>query len=326
MDMNTVKGNMAEEGGKFDTPTNASPSEGNLLPAQAPVSEIPGSGCGALIGEAPSGGALEPMPGIYGVPAAPSYVYALGKIEPRFPSLGVEKEVAQAAGRMVTTGLTDREVLCKVLQENPYLSRQLCYVLLIQGLETYILRPTCYGDFRQLVEAICQDLRPTTINVVIGNKGPIAPPAMCNGLMVPVVVFDQIYSFDIEQLIANLPPLEGISKEQKAKYEESAEEMFWRIFQMADNAGATDEHRALNYLAVRYDKIYERTFQEHSRDFSLTALDVRPSRLSGVRKVFDVILSYTNRKTDFIEKCFVRVDVTEEWPFLVTKMSSYYDR
>jgi hypothetical protein len=31
-------------------------------------------------------------------------------------------------------------------------------------------------------------------------------------------------------------------------------------------------------------------------------------------------------RADFLEKFFVRVDVTEEFPFLVTKMSPYYDR
>jgi len=36
--------------------------------------------------------------------------------------------------------------------------------------------------------------------------------------------------------------------------------------------------------------------------------------------------SYTNRNTDFTEKFFVRADMTEEFPFLVTKMSPYYDR
>jgi hypothetical protein len=58
----------------------------------------------------------------------------------------------------------------------------------------------------------------------------------------------------------------------------------------------------------------------------LTAVEVRPSRLSGVRKIVDVILSYTNRQTDVTEKYFVRVDVTEEFPFLVTRLSPYYDR
>jgi PatG C-terminal len=53
---------------------------------------------------------------------------------------------------------------------------------------------------------------------------------------------------------------------------------------------------------------------------------VRPSSLSGVRNIVDVIFSYTNRATDVTEKFFVRVDVTEEFPFLVTKLSPYYDR
>jgi hypothetical protein len=58
----------------------------------------------------------------------------------------------------------------------------------------------------------------------------------------------------------------------------------------------------------------------------LSAVEVRPSPLSGTRNIVDVIFSYTNRNTDVTEKFFVRVDVTEEFPFLVTKMSPYYDR
>jgi len=32
------------------------------------------------------------------------------------------------------------------------------------------------------------------------------------------------------------------------------------------------------------------------------------------------------RNTDVVEKFFTRVDVTEEFPFLVTQMSRYFDR
>ncbi len=59
---------------------------------------------------------------------------------------------------------------------------------------------------------------------------------------------------------------------------------------------------------------------------SLTAVEVRPSPLSSTRRIVDVIFSYTNRNTDMTEKFFVRVDVTEEFPFLVTKLSPYFDR
>jgi len=58
----------------------------------------------------------------------------------------------------------------------------------------------------------------------------------------------------------------------------------------------------------------------------LTVVDVRPSALSGIRHVVDVVFAYTDRATDVVEKFFVRVDVTQEFPFLVTKLSPYYDR
>jgi hypothetical protein len=95
---------------------------------------------------------------------------------------------------------------------------------------------------------------------------------------------------------------------------------------MTDNAGATDENRALNYLAMRYPAIYARATEQFGRDFSLSGVEVRPSTLSGTRNIADVIFSYTNRNTDYTEKFFVRCDITEEFPFLVTKMSPYFDR
>jgi hypothetical protein len=99
-----------------------------------------------------------------------------------------------------------------------------------------------------------------------------------------------------------------------------------RILQMTDNAGATADHRALNYLAMRYPGIYAKAAEEFARDCSLSGVDVRPSPLSGTRDIVDVIFSYTNRNTDFTEKFCVRCDVTEEFPFLVSKLSPYYDR
>jgi cyclic patellamide precursor peptide PatG len=256
---------------------------------------------------------------------AASYVYALGRVEPRFPSLAVEKEFAQATGRADTAGLSDREALHKVLSrpENRYLVRQLCWLLTIEGIETYILRPRDPTDFDRLVEALRPVPRLTDVDVVIGLRGPIAPPDVCNGLMIPIVAFDQLYSFDVEALIKAIHRPEKITAE---KFKPAAEELFARIMQMADNAGATDDHRVLNYLAVRYSDIYGRTAEEFERNFSLSSVDVRPSSLGGVRKLFDVVFAYTDRATDFTEKFFVRVDGTEEFPHLVTKLSPYFDR
>jgi hypothetical protein len=256
---------------------------------------------------------------------AGSYVYAIGRIEARFPRLSVEKEFAQATGRAETAGQTDQQAFYNVLSkpESRYLARQLCWVLTVQGLETYLAQPRDPRDFDRLVEAINPQAGPMDIDVVVGMRGPIAPPELCNGLMVPIVVFDQVYSFDRDALIKAIPRPEKMGQEQ---FEAAAGEVFERILQLTDNAGATDEHRALNYLTMRYPGIYAKTAGEFARDFSLTGVDVLPSPLSGTRKVVEVVFSFTNRNTDFTEKFGVRVDVTEEFPFLVTKMSPYYDR
>lgn len=254
----------------------------------------------------------------------PPYVYVLGRVEPRFPSLAVEKEFAQATAGAGTEGLTNRQALQRVLSErgNRYLARQLCWVLTVEGLETYVLTSRDAGDLDLLVEALRPSPRPTDVDVVIGLRAGIAPPEFCNGLMVPIVVFEQIYSFDIDSLLQSIPKPDDADAEQFAA---AAEELLWRLLQMADNVGATDEHRALNYLAVRYPAIYARTAEAYRGNASLTRVEVRPSRLSGVRRIVDVIFSYTHRQTDVTEQSFVRVDVTEEFPFLVTKLTSYYE-
>jgi hypothetical protein len=256
---------------------------------------------------------------------AVSYVYAIGRIEARFPNLAAEKEFVQATGRADTAGKTDQAAFHAVLsrRENRYLIRQLCWVLTVQGLDPYLLVPRDPADVDLLVEAIRPAPTLNDIDVVIGLRGPVAPPEMCNGLMVPIVVFDQIYSFDRETLIKAIPKPETSSAEQFAP---AAEELFNRIMQLTDNAGAADEHRALNYLAMRYPAIYAKAAEQFDRNSSLSGVEVRPSPLSGTRNIVDVIFSYTNRNTDFTEKFFVRCDMTEKFPFLVTKIGPYYDR
>ncbi len=260
-----------------------------------------------------------------GTAATTAYVYAIGRIEARFPRISTEKEFAQATGRVDTKGLTDRQALQAVLSkpENRYLVRQLCWVMSIEGLETYLLLPRDPADLSLLVEALRPTPQPWDLDCVIGVRGPVAPPEMCNGLMIPVVMFDQIYSFDRDALINAIPKPEKASAKEFAP---AAEELFDRIMQMTGNAGAADKHRALNYLAVRYPAIYANAADAFARGASLTSVHVQSSPLSGARKVLDVIFSYTNRNTDVVEKWFCRVDVTDEFPFLVSKLSPYYDR
>ena len=68
----------------------------------------------------------------------------------------------------------------------------------------------------------------------------------------PIVALNQIL------LLRPRYPDQGRPDTEKASAKEfapAAEEFIDRIMQMTDNAGTTDEHLALKYLAVRYPAI-----------------------------------------------------------------------
>jgi len=114
------------------------PSAADVVPQQA-AGQCPSCGAGA-------------------VASAAAYVYALGTVEFRYPNLSTEKEFAQAAGGSETAGKTDGQVVHAVLSqpENRYLARHLCWILSVQGLETYILYPRDPADWDLLMRiGIC---------------------------------------------------------------------------------------------------------------------------------------------------------------------------
>jgi hypothetical protein len=237
--------------------------------------------------------------------------------------VSIEKEARQAIARAGASKDTDREVMAKLIRDsaNKYIVRRLCWVVSVQGVETYILIPRD-GDYQPLIDAYRAEPNPGDLELVIGVRGPIANPEICNGLLVPIVIFDQIYVFDRASLLKAIPK----PREADKKFDTAAGEMFDRIMQQCDNGGASYADRALNYLAVRYDRIYSLAAEQFAANAAFTAVDVLPSPLTGTRKIVDVVFSFTDRTTDVVTKFFTRVDVTECFPFLVTKMSPYYDR
>jgi hypothetical protein len=251
-------------------------------------------------------------------------VYAIGRVTPRFPNLSLEREFLQAAGRTEASGLGDRQLLRAVLSERQYryLVRQLCWILTIDGIESYILQPRDPDDFTLLVDALRPAPSALDVDVVVGVQAGTAPAAMSCGASLPLVFFDQLYSFDKPTFARSIPHGEGAAKSQ---FEASAVELFDRIMGLAGNDGATEQHRALNYLVVRYPAIYSLAADRFARNDHLSGVDVRRSPLGGHRKLVDVVFSYTGRSNDITEKFRVRVDVTDEFPFLASKIESHVD-
>ena len=188
-------------------------------PANLPTAMVPQRVYESAIQGCPScGGARTvPCPTCGAQPSPPagtvSLVFAIGRIEPQFPRLSIEKEFAQATSRANTAGLTDSAVLRKVLsqRENRYLARHLCWLMTINGVESYVAAPADAGDVDLLIESLRPRPEPTDLDVLIGVQTEIAPPEMCNGLRLPIVVFDQLYSFDRASLLSSW--LRGLSVE-----------------------------------------------------------------------------------------------------------------
>jgi hypothetical protein len=259
------------------------------------------------------------------VSAMSTFVYALGRLEPRFPSLSVEKEFAQAVGRAQTANLTDRQATHAALSkpENAYLVRHLCWVFSVEGIDSYVVVPPGSEEARYLVQAIRSSPRTSDVDVLIGTVGPPVSGRACNGLTLPSVNLAQLYTFDVEELVRKLPRPKDVSDPVFAA---TVQEVLNSVLQLADNAGLRSDHRALNYLATRDPSIYSAVAHRFQHNESLVSVDVRPSPLSTSREVKEVVLTFRHRETDAMQRLFARVDTTELFPFLVTKLSPYTER
>jgi len=248
------------------------------------------------------------------------YIYALGRIEARFPSLGIEREFQQRERALGSA--TDKhhlEKMCEVLERNPHLAARACYLFTVSGSPAYILAPAGNYLRKSLFEALAVGDMPDAYAVVIGRLGPMAPPQACAGVLAPVVLCDQLYTFRISEWLSSLTGgLDAALSERKIEHKQFAEiatRLFMRLVQSTENVGATDVHRALNYLIMQHPGIFLLAAEKHGRHM-LDRIDTRMVQGPSARKQVAVILSFVETSTGMVERFFTRVDVSEEWPFV----------
>jgi hypothetical protein len=248
------------------------------------------------------------------------YVYALGHIEVRFPTLGLEREYQQRE-RMLppAPNKPHLERVREVLVHNLHLAAQACFLLTIGGSPAYLLAPA--GNYLRpsLFDAIGSGEPGDSFAVTVGRLGPMAPPQACGGVLVPVLLCDQIYTFRLGDWQAALgTDLQGALEERgidQQQFGEAAKALFRRIVQSTENVGATDVHRALNYLVTQHPGIFLLAAEKQSRH-QLDRIETRLAQGPSARRQVAVILSFVERSTGVVERYFTRVDITEEWPFV----------
>ena len=301
---------------------NGAPGSGQIArPAQTVTPAGGGCGCGAPGGVC-SCGAESDLSG---------FVYAIGTIEADYPTVAIEREMQTLADHLGVNVAPDRDpnirptedrhwqhaVLSKDLKLTRYIARQLRWRLTIEDLPVFVLSPSDPSYFDDLVDALKRPKyaklegrgskrtakeavpvhAPTghveDLDVVVGVTGPQTPDGIA-------VVLDQLFQVDRDQLapsgLAELP-------------------------QFADNRGLTDEERVCNFLAARY-----KPPPPQVDGYRLSGMHVTPSRLgSGIGRVLRAIYTFRNTAADEKEY-FVRVDVTHEFPMIVSPVQPYLER
>lgn len=258
------------------------------------------------------------------------YIYAIGNIYPTFPNKSLEEEYMYAYQEFKAEG-PPNALFYQVLSQgqNLYIAEKMCWILSIQGVDSYILTPRSNVELYHFIAA----LEPVFVgerkfDVVVGTRGPLASPDRCNGLQLPTAVANLTYYFTFSQFVtatvANIP---GIPRN-------IVESMLEKMLDVTDNAGETDAHRALNYLTIRSKDIYYMAWQMQIPEsdgryppgvYFLQGVDVQRSNVQGNRSIMDVIFQYQARDTVDIMYYYVKVDVTGMFPYMASRhLARYY--
>jgi len=262
------------------------------------------------------------------------FVYAIGTVEAEYPNVAIEREmqaIAHALGVQTTPDADmpmkqteDRTwqhaVLSKDRKMTRYLARQLSWRLTIEDSPVFVLNPRCPSDFDELIDCLARPKYPKAnpgkgkragkgrstfidppfgppqdLDVVVGVRGSQTPDGI-------EVLMDQVFT---------MQPVPGLGE---------------HFVQMADNWGLSDEDRAYNFLVARYELTAQNIAGIH-KDYKLTGVPTFSSRLSGsAGRIVRAVFTYSGDNTALEEKYFVRVDVTHEFPFIVTTWHPYLER
>jgi hypothetical protein len=237
--------------------------------------------------------------------------------------VGVEKELVQFGTRVERSGVDDLAFLHAILAESEsrYLARQLCWVFVGYDRDLFVVLPRDSGELDSLIEAFTSS-REGSIAVAVG---PAARPTGWTSDVgesdLPRYALDQLITFDINEFAGKVPGADDLPKESFA---DTVRTIFTRITRRAGNTGMSDEHRALNYVALRYPALYERAARAAARSMVLDGIETSAEVARGGRRVATVRLAFRDTATDIVERHACRVDVTEEFPFLASGLQQVY--
>jgi len=265
----------------------------------------------------------------------PTYIYTsnLGQIRPVFPSLTIEKEFYQVAPPGIP--FSD-ELLYYVLSqaENLYLAREMCWVYSIGNTETYIIKPVSDEQVLALVAAskpVPQD-KPLASSLIkiIGMGRSVATLAACGGRELPIVSLSKLFWSNYQEFFDEVRNYFLRFTTVPGYFDSQILQVINQLWQAGLNPGNADNYRAINFVLTRYLGVYQNAHSilfplssELEPQYTLVAVEAKPSILQGDGKIYDVIFTYQPINSGQTKMWYCQVDLKTEFPYLVMPMGEY---
>ena len=268
------------------------------------------------------------------------FIYVLGSVDIRFPDQSISEELQTVARTLNIVQYPDEDLRtwCHrvlTLPEARYVARQVCWILTVERQPAYYLALRCPEDLNDLAKCLGEP-QDDDLCLFVGSSS-LIPVETYPGVTAPVLAVDQLCAFKRDELItwfktpSKTPPKTSARRRasganKSGPTEPDLNDFFNKLVQSADNFGDTDEWRALNYLAVRYQPLYHLYAQMLHDDYILDSIKVMKSRLWGEKRILDPVFAFQHRETGAVQKYFVRVDVTYLFPMIANAIAEYFDR
>jgi hypothetical protein len=252
-------------------------------------------------------------------PSVEQYVYAIGRLDVRFPSLGIEREYQQRERALQDLPQQRHARIVSVLEKNPHLATRVNWVFVVGGTPVFALTPASGSLKAAFFKALSRSQEPDFSCVAIGRVHSFANPATYGGLLLSQVSVDQLYAFSASEWAEGLskaahPALES-RKVEAGHFQSVSQAVFREVTTMPENMGLSDGHRALNYLLVQHPGMFLAAAERPKH--VLDRVETRVLQSVAGRRHVAVILKFLDRGTGVPERVYATVDVTEEWPFVV---------
>ncbi|MBF0276001.1 MAG: hypothetical protein HQK84_12295 [Nitrospinae bacterium] len=257
------------------------------------------------------------------------YVFAAGKLTPEFPSENIKREFNRVIGLPQNTQPSDAQFY-DALKDNKnfYLTKSLCWIFEIGGIESYVVVPKNSGQLTTFINILNKQVGTeiTTSNsnddsgsmyfdTIVGKLGPMAPPEMCNGRTLPLL---KAYRLENETVTDFVSFMNAETKLDTALLTN----LFLNLITLIDNDGSSDEHRAVNSLVFNSVDLYRLlgdtlpNSSSNTQIFPFKGVTAKSVDGSDGRKKVEVVFQYENPVTSAQEYLNGQVDVTDMFPFV----------